>query len=128
MTRLWIVAAAVSGLVAVAAGAAASHLLVGDAHRFAVMSSASNYGLIHALALLAVAALGGRAGILAERVLAAAGWLFLAGTLFFSGSLYLLALTGDPLYGRPVPYGGTAFMLGWVMLGVYGLISRPRKP
>jgi uncharacterized membrane protein YgdD (TMEM256/DUF423 family) len=124
MASLWILAASLSGAVAVAAGAAASHLLADDPHRFALMSSASQYAIYHALALLAVAALTGRGGLAATRVLAASGWLFLAGTVLFSGALYGLALTGNPLFSRPAPYGGTAFMLGWAMLGVYGVMTR----
>jgi uncharacterized membrane protein YgdD (TMEM256/DUF423 family) len=115
---IWILAASVNGLLAVAAGAAASHLFAADAHRIVLMSTAAQYAMYHALALIALAALAaGEAGRV-ERFLAAAGWLFLAGTVLFSGSLYLLALTGTPVFAQVTPIGGIAFMLGWISLGI----------
>ncbi len=42
--------------------------------------------------------------------------LFLAGTLIFSGSLYLLALTGERWWGAITPFGGVAFLTGWLCL------------
>ncbi len=115
---IWILAASVNGLLAVAAGAAASHLFAADAHRIVLMSTAAQYAMYHALALIALAALAARGAGRVERFLAAAGWLFLAGTVLFSGSLYLLALTGLPGFAQVTPIGGIAFMLGWVSLGI----------
>jgi uncharacterized membrane protein YgdD (TMEM256/DUF423 family) len=116
---IWILAASVNGLLAVAAGAAASHLFAADAHRIALMSTGAQYAMYHALALIALAALAAREAGRVERFLAAAGWLFLAGTVLFSGSVYLLALTGIPVLARVTPFGGSAFMLGWVSLGIF---------
>jgi len=116
---IWILAASVNGLLAVAAGAAASHLFAADAHRIALMSTGAQYAMYHALALIALAALAARETSAAARFLAAAGWLFLAGTVLFSGSLYLLALTGTPAFAQVTPIGGIAFMLGWVSLGIF---------
>jgi uncharacterized membrane protein YgdD (TMEM256/DUF423 family) len=116
---IWIMAAAINGLLAVTAGAAASHLFAADAHRIALMSTAAQYAMYHALALIALAALAGKEAGRMKRFLTAAGWLFLAGTILFSGSLYLLALTGTPVFARVTPIGGLAFMLGWVSLGIF---------
>jgi uncharacterized membrane protein YgdD (TMEM256/DUF423 family) len=115
---IWILAAAINGLLAVAAGAAASHLFAADAHRIALMSTGAQYAMYHALALVALAALAAREAGRVDRFLAAAGWLFLAGTVLFSGSLYLLALTGTPVFAQVTPIGGIAFMLGWISLGI----------
>jgi uncharacterized membrane protein YgdD (TMEM256/DUF423 family) len=115
---IWILAASVNGLLAIAAGAAASHLFAADVHRIALMSTAAQYAMYHALALIALAALAARGAGRVERFLAAAGWLFLAGTVLFSGSLYLLALTGTPVFAQVTPIGGIAFMLGWISLGI----------
>jgi len=115
---IWILAAAINGLLAVAAGAAASHLFAAGAHRIALMSTGAQYAMYHALALVALAALAARGAGRVERFLAAAGWLFLAGTVLFSGSLYLLALTGTPVFAQVTPIGGIAFMLGWISLGI----------
>ena len=45
-----------------------------------------------------------------------AGWSFTAGILLFSGSLYLLALTGINAFGAVTPFGGVAFLAGWLSL------------
>jgi uncharacterized membrane protein YgdD (TMEM256/DUF423 family) len=118
--RIWLLAAALNGLLAVAAGAAASHLFAGDAHRLALMTTGAQYAIYHALALLALAALAeGAAG--GSWFLAAAAWLFIAGTVLFSGSLYLLALTEIRILAWVTPWGGTAFMLGWIALAIFAL-------
>jgi uncharacterized membrane protein YgdD (TMEM256/DUF423 family) len=123
---IWILAAAIDGLVAVAAGAAATHLFAGDPHRLALMSTGAQYALYHAAALLALAALADRSKGGAV-FLAAAAWLFIAGMVLFSGSLYLLALTGFRGWAWLTPWGGTAFMLGWVALGIHAW-RRARTP
>jgi uncharacterized membrane protein YgdD (TMEM256/DUF423 family) len=48
----------------------------------------------------------------------AAGWLFLSGIVLFSGSLYLLALTGQRKWGAVTPFGGLAFIAGWICLAI----------
>ena len=118
--RIWLLAAALNGLLAVAAGAAASHLFAGDAHRLALMSTGAQYAMYHALALIALAALAERAtgGTV---FLAAAAWLFIAGTVLFSGSLYLLALSEIHAFGWVTPWGGTAFTLGWIALAIFAV-------
>jgi uncharacterized membrane protein YgdD (TMEM256/DUF423 family) len=118
MLWIWLLAAAIDGFLAVAAGAAASHLFASDPHRLALMTTGAQYAMYHALALLALAAL-------AERVkgaavfLVAAAWLFIAGTVLFSCSLYLLALTEIHALVWVTPCGGIAFMLGWLALAIH---------
>src|SRR5471030_1084763 len=92
--RLWVLAAAINGFLAIAAGAAASHLFADEPRRLALMETGARYALYHALALLALAALAARQAEPTDRFLAIAGALFIAGTVLFSCSLYLLALTG----------------------------------
>src|SRR5882724_4562155 len=123
MISIWIAVAAVDGLLAVAAGAAASHLFADDPRRLAWMSTGAQYALYHAAALLALAALADRAKGSAA-FLAAAASLFIAGMVLFSGSLYLLALTGLPGWAWATPWGGTAFMLGWASLGIHAWRAR----
>ncbi len=43
-----------------------------------------------------------------------ASWLFLFGIILFSGSLYILSLTQVKAWGAVTPFGGVAFMLGWL--------------
>ena len=45
-------------------------------------------------------------------------WLSLMGILLFSGSLYALTLTGVSKLGIVTPFGGLAFLAGWVCLGL----------
>ncbi len=104
----------------VALGAFGAHGLrprLGDA--IATWETAVFYHLIHALAIVVVAALA-RAD--AELVgLRGVGWLFCAGIVLFSGSLYLLALGGPRLLGPVTPLGGVAFIAAWAWLAVIAL-------
>lgn len=74
------------------------------------------YQIYHALALLGVAFALSNWNV--SGWLFAAGWAFIAGTLLFSGSLYILAITGKRAWGAVTPFGGLAFILGWVCLGL----------
>ncbi len=123
--RLWICAAAVNGLLAVALGAHAAHSLRGrvDPERIAWIETGSEYGMAHGLALIGVALLcgrvsGGRAP--PPRSLKLAGWGFLTGTLLFSGVLYVMGMTGLGAPGAVVPLGGVLLLGGWTALFVYG--------
>jgi uncharacterized membrane protein YgdD (TMEM256/DUF423 family) len=106
---------AVSGCLAVAAGAFGAHALRArlTPELLAVFETGARYQMYHALALLAVA-------IFVVRWPAPqavwAGWLFVAGTAVFSGSLYVLALTGMRWWGAVTPVGGVAFLAGWLLL------------
>jgi uncharacterized membrane protein YgdD (TMEM256/DUF423 family) len=106
--RVWLLAAGLLGAAAVGLGAYAAHGLAGAEQE--LVEKASRYGLIHALALLALAQSPsiGRLRILA-------GLLFIAGSLLFCG-----ALVGLGVFAWPVafiaPFGGSAFILGWLAL------------
>jgi uncharacterized membrane protein YgdD (TMEM256/DUF423 family) len=39
-----------------------------------------------------------------------------AGTVIFSGSLYALTLSGARALGAITPFGGVAFIAGWIAL------------
>jgi uncharacterized membrane protein YgdD (TMEM256/DUF423 family) len=125
MERLFLVAGALSGFVAVAAGAFGAHALKArlPADLLAIWQTGAQYQLAHALALLAAGALAGRAPGAASTW---AGWLFLAGTALFSGSLYALALSGVRALGAVTPLGGVAFLGGWVALAWAAWTLPPR--
>ncbi len=125
MERLFLAVGAVSGAVAVAAGAFGAHALRArlPADLLAIWQTGAQYQLAHALALLAAGFLAGRAPGAAP---AAAGWLFLAGTVLFSGSLYALALSGVRALGAVTPLGGVAFLGGWAALAWAALTLPPR--
>ncbi|MGH8590797.1 MAG: DUF423 domain-containing protein [Gammaproteobacteria bacterium] len=113
--RIQVALAAISGFVAVAAGAFGAHFLKArlapDALQ--IFETGARYQMYHALALLAVACVTARAP---SAFGSAAGWLFVAGTVVFSGSLYALALTGWRGLGAVTPFGGVALLVAWICL------------
>jgi uncharacterized membrane protein YgdD (TMEM256/DUF423 family) len=120
MDRAFLVLAALSGCLAVAAGAFGAHALRErlSPDMLGVFQTAVTYQMYHALALLGVGILLARFSIDGSVWLTAAGWLFVAGTLLFSGSLYALALTDIRWLGAITPLGGVAFLLGWLAIAV----------
>jgi uncharacterized membrane protein YgdD (TMEM256/DUF423 family) len=106
---------AVAGAISVAAGAFGAHALadVVTPERVATFRTGATYGLVHSLAAVAA----GLARPAAGRFANVAGWLFLAGVLLFSGSLYALVLLDAPALGAVTPFGGAAFIAGWLALG-----------
>lgn len=125
--KLWIVTAALSGAMAVIVGAFTAHGL--DIHTEAGakarewLQTGGQYEAVHALAMLAVAALF-TVGRLAARWAVAAQALFLVGSIFFPGALYCLALGGPRWFGAVAPVGGLAFIGGWLCLTVAALRAR----
>jgi uncharacterized membrane protein YgdD (TMEM256/DUF423 family) len=79
-----------------------------------VYETGVHYHLIHALALLLVAAAADKLG--SGRIMRWSGWLLQLGILLFSGSLYLLSLTGAARLGIITPFGGVCFLAGWLLL------------
>lgn len=121
--RLWLCAGAANGFIAVAMGALAAHSLSGANWETARqwIHVGADYQMSHALALLGVAVLSGRAAGAARRWVQVAGWSFLAGTVLFSGVLFVMGLAGLTGLGVIVPAGGLAYMIGWAALFCAGL-------
>lgn len=110
-TRLWAVIAAVSGGLAVAAGAFGAHGLETRAPQAArLFETGAQYQMAHALAMIGVLALAGAVRGAALVAVAA----FTAGMVLFSGSLYAYALTSFRPLVFVTPFGGAAYILGWV--------------
>jgi len=109
----WIVAAALFGLTAVAAGAFGAHGLRArvSPEQVASWQTGAHYQLLHAVVLLALA-LHGAGG----RGIGLAPWLFAAGMTLFSGSIYALVLGGPRWLGPVTPLGGLLLMAGWLSL------------
>lgn len=117
MDKLFTMIGALSGGIAVAAGAFGAHALRErvEPRLLEVFETGARYQMYHALALLAVGWLIQRgAGSLATT----AGWLFVAGTVLFSGSLYAMTFTGVRALGAITPLGGVCFIGGWVCLAL----------
>lgn len=72
------------------------------------------YHLIHAVALFALA-LADEATWTSKWTPRVA-WAWALGVVLFSGSLYVLAITDIGILGAITPFGGAAFIAGWVML------------
>ena len=122
MQRLWIGLGGLAGLTAVALAALLAHGLRGlDPARLAIMHSAIEMQIWHALALLACGLWVSRGGRLAD----GAGAAFALGALLFCGSLYCSALYEFHL-GLVAPIGGTLLMLGWALLSLSAIAGRHR--
>jgi uncharacterized membrane protein YgdD (TMEM256/DUF423 family) len=78
----------------------------------AIWQTAVQYHAWHALGLLAVGLFTMQRPDAPGASLAA--WLFVAGIALFSGSLYALALSGVRGLGAVTPFGGVAFLAGWL--------------
>jgi uncharacterized membrane protein YgdD (TMEM256/DUF423 family) len=113
--NVWLLIAAINGFLAVALGAFGSHGLEGrlSAKDLITFETAVRYHMYHALAL-GLCAFAGHGADLAP--VTAAGTLFTMGIMIFSGSLYLYSVC----HWRPLvyltPFGGLAFLAGWLML------------
>jgi len=118
--RFYLCSGALFSLLSVVIGAFGAHALkpLITAKMMAVFNTAVQYQMFHALALLIL-------GVLLHTVVSTdlqmkrfqlAGKLFLVGLVLFCGSLYLLAITSVKILGAITPFGGLAFILGWLVL------------
>lgn len=122
MIRLWLFIAGLGGAASVAAGAAAAHL-ADDPAAANILRNGAMYGLIHAAALVAVIAFA--QGREPRRGAAfVAGLFFSLGIVLFSLAQFLHVLTGKVQFAWVVPYGGTAFVLGWASLAILAFRRR----
>ena len=115
MDRLFLGLGALLAALAVAAGAFGAHALRGrlDPDLLIVFETAARYQMYHALGLVVAAWAAARWPAGAASL---AGGCFVLGIVLFSGSLYLLATTGARWLGAITPFGGLAFLVGWVVL------------
>src|SRR5690349_2733660 len=119
-SKHWIFCGALLAGLAVAAGAFGTHGLEGkiSPEKLARYEVAVRYQMYHALALVLVG-IGARAQARICGQIAA--WAFLLGIFAFSGSLYAWLFTDQKWLVRIVPFGGAAFIVGWVALAVSAL-------
>ena len=99
-----VVLAALSGAIAVAAGAFGAHGAEGKAAEW--LRTGGEYQLIHAVAALVAARMGA----------SGPGWLFVGGGALFAGTLYLMALGLPRWLGAITPLGGLLMIAGWLWL------------
>ncbi|HYV91893.1 MAG TPA: DUF423 domain-containing protein [Chitinophagales bacterium] len=124
MKKYLIVAATISGAMAVGLGAFAAHGLKSflSEENLRIFHTAVEYQFYHSLALMLT-------GILTERfnhwLVSFGGINFIAGIILFSGSLYLLATHDASTWlGYFTPFGGLLFLAGWISLAIGVLSAR----
>jgi uncharacterized membrane protein YgdD (TMEM256/DUF423 family) len=111
---MWIIVAALSGAVAVVAGAFGAHGLRVrvSPEQLSAWTTASQYHLLHSVVLLAIALYAAQSGV----SIRLQGSLFSGGVVLFAGSIYLLVLTEQRWLGPITPIGGLLLIAGWVSL------------
>ena len=86
--------------------------------QLATFHTAVQYQMYHAIGLVLV-------GLLSlhqrSRWFEGAGWSMLLGIVLFSGLLYAWLATGRRFFVYPVPVGGVAFIIGWVLMAIGAL-------
>jgi uncharacterized membrane protein YgdD (TMEM256/DUF423 family) len=118
MLRVFIVAGSLLAALGVILGAFGAHGLKNhlSAESLAIYHTAVNYQIYHALGLILIGILSSQ--LQTESLITWSGYCLLAGIALFCGSLYLLSVTGQRWLGTITPFGGTAFILGWVLLAL----------
>ncbi|RED15145.1 uncharacterized membrane protein YgdD (TMEM256/DUF423 family) [Parasphingopyxis lamellibrachiae] len=96
--------AALSGAMAVGAGAFGAHGAHGEAAEW--LKTGGQYQLVHAVAALVALQMQARGS----------AWLFVIGAAIFAGTLYLMALGMPRWLGAVTPIGGALLIGGWLWL------------
>lgn len=99
-----VILAALSGAIAVAAGAFGAHGASGPAAEW--LKTGAQYQLVHIVAALVAIRMEARGP----------AWLFVVGGALFAGSLYGLAMGGGRWLGPITPIGGALLIGGWLWL------------
>jgi uncharacterized membrane protein YgdD (TMEM256/DUF423 family) len=105
----WIAIGALLAALAVITGAFGAHGLKDrlTAQELEVWKTGVLYHALHSIALVLY-------GLLDREGRRWAGWCFAVGIVLFSGSLYALALGAPHGIGAITPFGGLAFIVGWL--------------
>lgn len=106
-------AALAAALAAAGSHALADRLAPAD---LAAFNTAVAFQFVNALGLFAAA--WTRERLPASTLARLGGWLLLAGVLLFCGSIYASRLGLAPAAAFLAPWGGSAVILGWVLLAV----------
>jgi uncharacterized membrane protein YgdD (TMEM256/DUF423 family) len=116
--RIFVLLGSLSAFLGVALGAFGAHGLKTRVtpEMLTVWQTGVQYHLVHALGLVLI-------GILCElmpgvSLIRNAGWMLLAGSVLFSGSLYIMVLSDIRALGMITPFGGLAFLIGWLLLAI----------
>lgn len=131
MQKRFLAASGISGATGVALGAMAAHFLKSKldaglitASNLQAFETAAKYQLFHTVALFALAICFGKFN---DKLIAKAGYCFIAGIVLFSGSLYILSTAGlmglsnVRWLGPITPIGGLFLIAGWLIIAFAGL-------
>ena len=115
MNSIWLKWGSALLFLGVALGAFGAHAMKTkiSSEAMEIYKTAVLYHLIHAIGILAVAALSRQ--IATNRIQLAEIFL-ISGIFLFSGSLYLLAATGQKWLGATAPLGGLSFLTAWAIV------------
>jgi len=106
-----LVISGISGFTAVAIGAMGTHYLKNMIDPFMLESFKTGvlYHLIHTIVLLVI-------GLSKNENFNLSYYFFFLGIILFSFSLYIYALTKSLTFVMLTPFGGTSFLIGWLII------------
>jgi uncharacterized membrane protein YgdD (TMEM256/DUF423 family) len=115
--KIFVLLGAISGFLSVALGAFGAHVLEGriPERYIDTWQKGVQYQMFHTLGLFIVALLATKWPNVS--LIPLAGWIMFVGIILFSGSLYILSVTQIKVLGAITPFGGFAFLIGWLLIG-----------
>lgn len=118
MAKFYLSLGCINAMLVVILGAFGAHGLKARiaVENMAIFQTGVQYHFYHAIGLIFV-------GLIAWHIpdsphLRWSAWLMLMGIVLFSGSLYALSITNIRWLGMITPFGGTAFILAWLLLTI----------
>jgi uncharacterized membrane protein YgdD (TMEM256/DUF423 family) len=132
LMNVWLFVGAILAAIGVGIGALGAHSMPGYLEakgfdeakiekRLEQYETAVRYQLLHSLALVAI----GLSVVGKERKpFRLAAWLMVVGIVLFSGGIYAIVFFEAPTHGM-VPFGGLAFIAGWIMLAAGAVQAKP---
>jgi len=120
MANLIIPLGALNAFIAVGAGAFAAHGLksVLSPEYLNTFQTAADYQVIHGIGMILIGLLNKHKASPYNTI---AAMVMFAGIILFSGSLYALTLTGTKWLGIITPFGGSCFLISWLIITYHHL-------
>jgi uncharacterized membrane protein YgdD (TMEM256/DUF423 family) len=106
------------GAAGVTAAGAAAHLGGGQ-----LLETAATFLMVHAAAVIGIAALAERVAGRATLPFVAAALLLIVGMILFCGDFAMRAIANQPLFHMAAPTGGTLLIAGWLAAALGGFIA-----
>ena len=122
LNRLLIFFACLAGAISVLVAAYSAHIPELEESSVRSVNSAIQMIQFHSLALLVVGCMFKNAE--ASWFSIGSGLFFVIGILLFSFNIILHQLAGMSTFRLLIPFGGMAFVLGWIALAIAGFLPR----